>query len=415
MVRPPLAVSTLAPPVSAPVAAGERVAVLDGIRGMAVLGILLINIDALSGYAFTPASAHTILRNETADAITWFLLATLVEAKFYSLFSFLFGVGFAVFVQRAAARGTDPAGLFKRRLIGLLLIGLVHTLLIWYGDILVTYALLGFVLVPFLRRGDRAVLRWAAAMLAAPIALYALLFAAAGQPAQPAAGGTEELPAVLASAAQSFAHGNYWQILAGNVVFTVANIVRRLLLMFFPRVVGMFLLGFYAGRNNLFSRLDEHRRLATNTFVAGLTIGLPLSVVAWELGDHAVGPPTMAGLIDTVIKSIAVPLQALGYAAGLWLLFSRAPRVMKPLVPVGRMALSNYLMHSVAGVVIFYGIGFGLFGRVSLTPAVLGALGFFIVQIFLSGWWLQRAQFGPAEWLWRVFTYRRLIPLFKTP
>jgi uncharacterized protein len=415
MVRPPVAVSTLAPPVSAPVAAGERVAVLDGIRGVAVLCILLINIDALSGYAFTPASAHTILRDETADAITWFLLATLVEAKFYSLFSFLFGVGFAVFVQRAAARGADPTGLFKRRLIGLLLIGLVHTLLIWFGDILVTYALLGFVLVPFLRRSDRAVLRWAAAMLAAPIALYALLFAVAGQPAQPAAGGTEELPAVLASAAQSFAHGTYWQILAGNVIFTVANIVRRLLLMFFPRVVGMFLLGFYAGRNNLFSRLDEHRRLATNTFVAGLAIGLPLSVVAWGLGDHAVGPPTMAGLIDTVIKSIAVPLQALGYAAGLWLLFSRAPRVMKPLVLVGRMALSNYLMHSVAGVVIFYGIGFGLFGRVSLTPAVLGALGFFIVQIFLSRWWLQRAQFGPAEWLWRVFTYRRLIPLFKTP
>jgi uncharacterized protein len=87
---------------------------------------------------------------------------------------------------------------------------------------------------------------------------------------------------------------------------------------------------------------------------------------------------------------------------------------MAPLVPAGRMALSNYLMHSVVGVVIFYGIGFGLFGRVSLTPAVLGALGFFIVQIFLSRWWLQRAQFGPAEWLWRIFTYRRLIPLFKT-
>ena len=415
MVRAPAAVSTLTPPAGAPVSAGERVAVLDGIRGVAVLGILLINIDALSGYAFTPASAHTILRNETADAITWFLLATLVEAKFYSLFSFLFGVGFAVFVQRAAARGADPAGLFKRRLIGLLLLGLIHTLLIWFGDILVTYALLGFVLVPFLRRGDRAVLCWAAAMLAAPIGLYGLLFAAAGQPAQPATGDTDGLPAVLASAAQSFAHGNYWQILAGNVVFTVANVVRRLLLMFFPRVVGMFLLGFYAGRNNLFSRLDEHRRLATNTFVAGVAIGLPLSVVGWGLGDHAVGPPTMPGLIETVIKSIGVPLQALGYGAGLWLLFSRAPRLMAPLVPAGRMALSNYLMHSVFGVVIFYGIGFGLFGRVSLTPAVLGALGFFIVQIFLSRWRLQRAQFGPAEWLWRIFTYGRLIPLFKTP
>jgi uncharacterized protein len=409
-------VANLAPPVSAPVTAGERVGVLDGIRGVAVLGILLINIDALSGYAFTPASAHTLFRNETADGITWFLLATLVEAKFYSLFSFLFGVGFAVFVQRAAARGADPARLFKRRLLGLLLIGLVHTFLIWFGDILVTYALLGFVLVPFLRRDDRAVLRWAGAMLVAPIALYAILLAAAGQPAQPAtAGATDELPAFLATAAQSFAHGNYFQILAGNVVFTAANIVRRLLLMFFPRVVGMFLLGFYAGRNNLFSRLDEHRRLATNAFVAGLAIGLPLSLAGWALGEHAVGPPSVLGLIETVIKSIGVPLQALGYAAGLWLLFARAPRLLAPLAPVGRMALSNYLMHSVAGVVIFYGIGFGLFGRLSLTAAVLGALAFFGLQIFLSRWWLERGQFGPAEWLWRIFTYRRVIPLFKTP
>ena len=118
-----MTVPTVAPADSAPVTASERVPVLDGIRGVAVLGILLINIDALSGYGFTPASAHTILRSDTADEIAWFLLATLVEAKFYSLFSFLFGVGFAVFVQRASGRGADPARLFKRQLLGPLLIG----------------------------------------------------------------------------------------------------------------------------------------------------------------------------------------------------------------------------------------------------------------------------------------------------
>jgi uncharacterized protein len=405
-------VSDVAPTVNAPVTAGERVAVLDGIRGVAVLGILLINIDALSGYAFTPQSTHTILRNETADEVTWFLLATLVEAKFYSLFSFLFGVGFAVFVQRAAARGADAAGLFKRRLLGLLLIGLIHTLLIWFGDILVTYALLGFVLVPFLRRGDRSVLRWALAMLVAPIVLYAILVAMAGQPVQPSTDSGGELPPILATATLSFSTGNYVQILAGNLVFTVANLVRRLLLMFFPRVIGMFLLGFYAGRNNVFGRLDEYGRLARNTLLIGFGMGLPLALAAYALGDHALGPPTTLGLLETVIKSIGVPLLALGYAAGLWLLFSRAPQLMAPLVPVGRMALSNYLIHSVAGVLIFYGVGFGLFGRLSLTAAVVGALAFFVLQMFLSRWWLRRARFGPAEWLWRMFTYRRRIPLF---
>lgn len=407
-----MTVSDVAPAVNAPVTARERVAVLDGIRGVAVLGILLINIDALSGYAFTPQSTHTILRNETADEVTWLLLATLVEAKFYSLFSFLFGVGFAVFVQRASARGADAAGLFKRRLLGLLLIGLIHTLLIWFGDILVTYALLGFVLVPFLRRGDRSVLRWALAMLVAPIVLYAILVAMAGQPVQPSTDSGGELPPILATATLSFSHGNYVQILAGNLVFTVANLVRRLLLMFFPRVIGMFLLGFYAGRNNVFGRLDEYGRLARNTLLIGFGMGLPLALAAYALGDHALGPPTTLGLLETVIKSIGVPLLALGYAAGLWLLFSRAPQLMAPLVPVGRMALSNYLIHSVAGVLIFYGVGFGLFGRLSLTAAVVGALAFFVLQMFLSRWWLRRARFGPAEWLWRMFTYRRRIPLF---
>ena len=394
--------------------AGERMAVLDAIRGVAVLGILLINIDALSGYGFTPESSHTILPTPGGDEAAWFFLATLVEAKFYSLFSFLFGVGFAVFVQRAARRGGDPAGLFKRRLMGLLLIGLVHTLLIWFGDILVTYAILGFALVPFLHRSDAVVLRWAAVMLLAPIVLYAALFVAAGQPSPPpAASEAEALPPVLAAAAQSFGHGTYIQVVRGNVVFTVANVIRRLMLMFFPRVVGMFLLGFYAGRNNLFARLDEHRRLVRNVFIVGMAAGLPLALAGWALGESVVGPPTAHGLVETTVKSIGVPLLALGYAAGLWLLFARAPKLLNALAPAGRMALSNYLMQSVAGVIIFYGLGFGLFGRLSLSAAVIGACAFFALQLLVSRWWLARANFGPAEWVWRMFTYRRRFPLMK--
>ena len=396
-----------------PVGTAERMTVLDAIRGLAVLGILLINIDVLSGYAFTPDASHTLFRSPAADDATWFVLAVLVEGKFYSLFSFLFGVGFAVFVERVVARGGDAAQLFRRRLVGLLLIGLVHALLIWFGDILVTYALLGFVLVPFIRRDDRTVLRWAAGLLAAPIALYAILLAAAGQapPAAPAEAGG--LPPILATAAQAFSGGNYADVLKGNVVFTIANIIRRALLMFYPRVVGMFLLGFWAGRNRVFARLGEYRGLARRICVVGFTAGLPLAVIGWWWGDHALGPPTVNGLIETTIKSIGVPLLALGYAAGAWLFFARSSAATGLLAPVGRMALSNYLMHSVAGVIAFYGLGFGLFGRLSLSAAVAAALLFFVLQIFTSRWWLERASFGPAEWLWRMFTYGRRFPLFR--
>jgi uncharacterized protein len=398
---------------SAPVGTSERMTVLDAVRGVAILGILVINIDALSGFAFTAASAHAGLPLAAADDAVWFVLAFLVEAKFYSLFSFLFGVGFAVFVQRASARGADPGRLFKRRLVGLMIIGLVHTLFIWYGDILLTYAVIGFALVPFLRGDDRSVLRWAVGMLAAPIVLYAVMFAAAGQPPPAESSGEVSLPPVMAAAAQQFAHGNYFEVVQGNIVFTIANVIRRLLLMFFPRVLGMFLLGFYAGRRNIFADLSAHDRLIRSVVTLGLSIGLPLALFGAVWGEYAVGPPNIKGLIEAVIKSIAVPLLSLGYIAGLCILFSRAPRLMRALAPAGRMALTNYLMHSVAGLIIFYSFGFGLFGRVSLTVAVAGAIVFFLLQMLISRWWLARAQFGPAEWLWRMFTYRRRFALFR--
>src|SRR5688572_25253047 len=151
-----------------PIQGAERMDVLDAVRGAALLGILLINIIPFSGLLFDhpPALAHT-------HEPTFFLLMFLVEGKFYSLFSFLFGVGFAVFVSRASARGSDGRRLFKRRLTGLLIIGIVHTLVIWMGDILATYALIGFALIPFLERDDRTVLKWAGTMLLLPVPLYA--------------------------------------------------------------------------------------------------------------------------------------------------------------------------------------------------------------------------------------------------
>src|SRR5262245_43396838 len=124
-------------------------------RGIAVLGILRVNIDAFIGYGFTFVPPLPPPRGARFDDLTEFLVEFLVQGKFYCLFSFLFGVGFSVFVQRAAARGQDAVRLFKRRLTGLLLIGLMHACLIWYGDILTNYAVIGFGLIPFLRRDDR--------------------------------------------------------------------------------------------------------------------------------------------------------------------------------------------------------------------------------------------------------------------
>ena len=398
-----------------PVQGTERMDTLDAVRGAAVLGILLANVIAMSGFPFLPPDHYRTLSLADWHEGAYFAVLVLVEAKFYSLFSLLFGVGFAVFVQRAAARGADAKLLFKRRLLGLLIIGLVHTLLIWMGDILATYALIGFALLPFLHRSDRTVLRWAAAMLLLPIALYGLMVAAvalAGPAPQPASGPAGP-PQFLIDAAAGFATGGYGEVLRGNVVFTVANVVRRFLLMFFPRVFGMFLLGFYIGRRNMFADLDAHRALLRRVCWIGLALGLPFAYAGALIEGSNMGRPGLSGLAETTIKSIGVPVLALGYAAGLCLLFGRFRGLRRAFAPAGQVALTNYLLQSVAAVAIFYGLGAGLFGRVPLVIALAGAVIFFVLQMIASRAWLAIAAFGPAEWLWRMFTYRRRVPLLR--
>jgi uncharacterized protein len=400
---------------TAPVAAAERVDVLDVLRGFAVLGILLVNVESFIGHGFGVAGAEAA-KGARFDGLASFALEFLIQGKFYCLFSFLFGVGFSVFIQRAAARGHDAVRLFKRRLVGLLLIGLIHTCLIWYGDILTNYAVIGFGLIPFLRRDDRTVLRTAAAWLASPIAFYLLLLALAQlAPAPPAgAGGGDGLPPILAQAVEAFAHGSYPAIVKGNVLFTIANLVRRLVLMFYPRVFGMFLLGFYAGRANLFADLDAHAPLLRRIRAGGLGIGLPLAFIGAAMGDSgSPRTPSLTGLVEMTVETIATPLVALAYGATICLAYRSARRTVGMMAPVGRMALTSYLTHSVIGVVGFYGIGLGFYGRVSLTVAIAGCVALFALQIVASRLWLARAAFGPAEWLWRTFTYRRRFALFR--
>jgi uncharacterized protein len=400
------------PTATAPVAGAERVDVLDVMRGIAVLGILLVNVDSFIGYGFD-LPGDTVAVGARFNDLAEFLVEFLVQGKFYCLFSLLFGVGFSVFIQRASARGQDAVGLFKRRLVGLLLIGLVHTFLIWYGDILTDYAVIGFGLVPFLRRDDRAVLRAAALWLASPVAFYLLMFAVVRLAAPPQAPeGGEGLPPILANAVNAFAHGSYADVVKGNVIFTIANILRRLALMFFPRVFGMFLIGFWAGRANLFARLDECAPLLRRVCIVGFLIGLPLAFIGAALGDSgSPRPPSVLGLVEMAVETIATPALALAYGATICLLYRSRPARMRVVAPVGRMALTSYLTHSVVGVLGFYGIGLGFYGRVSVPIALAGCVALFAVQIVVSRLWLSFLAFGPAEWLWRTFTYRRRFAL----
>jgi uncharacterized protein len=393
----------------------DRTQLLDVLRGTAIFGILLFNIGSLSGHAFIRPEIARTLPGASADSALQFLIVLFIEGKFYSLFSFLFGVGFAVLLERCLQRGVDPAALLRRRYFGLLVIGLVHTILIWFGDILVLYSLLGFLLLVFRKKTDRTLLIAAAILLLVPIVVYAIILTTR---AESGSGANSGPPPQLMHAIASFRSGGYIQVIAGNALFSAGNWVRRFYLMFYPRVFAMFLIGFVIGRRNILRRPSEHVSLIRSCLRVGLVVGVVASAGYALLDQHqGFTAFTQLGLLRTICESIGTPTLTMGYVAAITLLFERAQcrRWLLIVEPVGRAALSNYLLQSIVCIAMFYGIGGGLFMRVSLGTALAMAAMLFVLQLGVSRLWFSRFSFGPVEWIWRQFTYQTRVPLRRSP
>lgn len=400
-----------------PIQHGERIEVLDVLRGAAIFGILIANMLGVSGYFFLRPEEQAALPTAASDGVVVHLVHVLLEGKFYSIFSLLFGIGFAVQLGRSAGKGIAVPALYRRRLTGLLLIGLVHAVFIWSGDILLLYALLGFLLVPFHRASDRTLLVGAVTCLALPVLIYLLLLAlGAGDPfaAMEAATSDGDGPDFFATLLAGFRSSNWLEAWRSNLMMLAGRWVDLFISMRFPKVFGMFLLGLYLGRSRIGLDAGRDRGLLRRIAVLGIAIGVPANLLMAQLQEMGVYLPASGlGLLQVVVASIGVPLLALGYTAVLVLAFRSGigGRLLGPLGWAGRMALTNYLMHSVIMVAIFYGIGLGWHGRIGPTVTTILALLICLVQVPLSRAWLQRFQFGPVEWLWRQFTYRRAIPL----
>lgn len=424
--------STSAPPSSddagqpdhCPVAAERRLHVLDVLRGFALLGILLANVLVFSGLFLSSrvgAPAPTPL-----DEAAGFAIEALVHAKFYSLFSFLFGIGFFVFLSRAEGKGIAARPLFHRRLWLLLVIGLLHAALLWAGDILTVYALLGFALVPFFGRSSRTLLAWAAGLLALPAVVYALMWAGgipdplAPPPVEPGSAAPDSVGrSDLVGRMIAGFRGDYIDVLQANLIQLAGRWVELFTTVRPPKLLGMFVLGLWVGQCGIANDLDAHAGLLRRVATWGLGLGLPLNVAAAWLAADGVPylPGSTRGLAEVVAAAAGVPLLALGYAAGVALLMrsGRASKVLMVFAPVGRMALTNYLLQTVACMFVFYGIGLGLYGKVGTATAAGIALLIFALQVPLSWWWLGRYRFGPVEWAWRRMTYRTPLAIRRPP
>jgi uncharacterized protein len=396
-----------------PISLGERIDVVDVLRGLAVGGILIGNMQWFSGYGMMPpllAAAAPI-----ADQITHFLVHFFIEGKFYSIFSLLFGFGFALQIARAEERGDAKGTVFKRRLFWLLVIGLLHAYLLWAGDILSIYALMGFILILFRRKPDASLLKWAFWLMVIPILTYTLLVVLfnAFVPADSVAAMESSIADRWPRAVAQITQGNFLSIMTGyNLEYIVGRYAGLIVGMRLPKILAMFLLGLYAYRRGVFQDLDANRPFIRKVFIYSLILGLiGNTIFAYFAGNESPFPPTFSGIVGVIGYAFGVPALAIAIAALIALMWPSWKKVLSIFAPVGRMALTNYIMQTVICVFFFYGYGFGLFGRFGSFYSTLTALAIFAFQIVASSIWLRYFKFGPLEWIWRQLTYKKRITL----
>ena len=379
-----------------------------------MLGILIVNMDS---YAWPMALSRLGWAESTgvADRLAGLFIRLLAEGKFYPLFSFLFGCGLAMQMARAEARGAPFARLYRRRLVVLLGIGLLHAVLLWYGDILVTYAVLGFALLAFQHRPPKTLLAWAAVCWLLPAVMTGLLFGAVTGHVPPTiarviqriafAGSADDITTVARSI-QIYGHGTFGQILEQRL----RDLKDLYLIGLFsiPTIFAMFLSGVWAGRRGIFTDPAGSRALFKNVALWGLAvggIGNLGSVLAYDLSDGVL----LADFIAEAAHALTAPVLMFGYVATIALLMTVPfwQRRLTPLAAVGRMALTNYLLQSLICTTIFYSYGLGLYGQIGVAEGLGLAAVIYAAQVAWSTWWMQRFPHGPVEWLWRATMYGR--------
>jgi uncharacterized protein len=370
-----------------------RLESLDALRGFALFGILVVNVQLFSGWGYLDAETRAALPGSGLDSALKTLIDIFAHGKFYSLFSILFGYSF---VMLAGKVGAHPAPHHLRRMFGLFILGAIHAMFVWPWDILYLYAAVGVLLTPFLVRSPVTLLLWAAALLLLVGAAngyrdaHGLIF-----PWSAAAGD------LLRKNLPTFWDGSYSDIITANVELTYAVSLSRMEYLRPVRVLALFLVGAAAARLQLAAPGKHQTRLLRHCVLVAVPVGLGLALI-----EEYWSPEEGAG--EWVLRFadvVAGPAMAVAYASLLLLWWHRDGRLARAirsaLAPAGRMALTNYLAQSLISILVFYDFGFGLFGGRSLGWALAFSAALFLLQLRVSGWWLGRFRQGPLEWLWR--------------
>lgn len=380
----------------------SRIELIDSLRGFALLGIFLVNIS------FFTTSLQTIsygvdLWSGWYNELVLLLRGIVIDGKFVLIFSFLFGFGMVLMRESAQAKGRRFNRLYTRRQTALLLIGLLHGIFVWYGDILTHYALMGFLLMLFQRCKPRTLLIWSLSLLLiVPIlvTVASLLSDSASQVVNPVSqADTHQIGVYYQERdAAIYGAGTMTQIIIQRVNDYIGSIFNMLL--FYPQILGMFLMGAYFCKRRILHDVQENRKGIIRLLIIGGGIGLVLQLVL----SLVKGLPFWG---EAAALFVGAPLLALAYIGLFALLYQNKlwKRALHWFSYPGKMAFTNYLLQSVLCGLIFYSYGLGWYGTIEPIWQMLIVVVIFALQAVFSRVWLKWFPIGPLEYVWRLFTY----------
>jgi len=405
--------------------AGARIATLDIVRGVAVMGILAMNILAFAMPAAAYLNPMAYGTQGPADLASWVFSFILIDGKMRGLFSFLFGASLLLVVERAEASGLNPAVVHYSRMIWLLVFGLIHFYLIWWGDILALYAPIGMIAYLFRHFTPRQMVHLGAFLILTQFALFAAftfgLFqqaaaaAAPGASAATVAGWAEAqegiglyAPARLAQVLASF-RGSWSGIVAANWT-EHGGAPLMSLWQFGGETLAYMLFGMAALRSGFLTGAWSDRAYVRVAAI-GFGIGVPAyGLFAWLIArDHFAVPMLVAFSVAAPV--LTRPPMIVGTAALVILLTRGGGPLTSRIAAAGRAAFTNYLGTSILMTALFYGWGFGLFGSLSRIQLWIPVLAMWALMLLWSKPWLERFNYGPFEWLWRSLARWRIQPM----
>lgn len=397
---------------SLPTHADNRIHSLDILRGIAVLGILLMNIQNYSMINAAYINPTSFGDFTNMNKIVWIIIHIIADQKFLSIFSILFGAGIILFSVKAGKVGKNAVKLHYKRMGYLLIFGLLHAYMLWHGDILVIYALCGLVVFLLRKKSSKTLMTLGTILVAIPFVLYLVTgLSLSGMPKE----SLENIMHAWSPDADSIKNevaafkGSWIEQMKFRIPNAIAFQTTLFLFLLGWKASGLMLIGMALFKMDMFSN-RKHNNFYKLLTTAGIILGTVLTSVGivknfqhnWEM-EYSM----YFGFLFNYIGSM---FTSLGYI-GLIILLSNKKFMGFLFQKVGRMAFTNYLLQTLICTSIFYGHGLGLFGEVSRLEQLIYVLLIWMVIIAFSRTWLKYFQYGPFEWLWRVLTYGKIFKI----